>query len=79
MAVTSANKHGQPSAMTAQDAREQLGYSVSVYLDGGRCADSTASTIVDVTGDVPRMLRSGAISLEKLRGVAPGTQDVGES
>jgi tRNA A37 threonylcarbamoyladenosine synthetase subunit TsaC/SUA5/YrdC len=65
--------------MTAYDAREQLGYSVSVYLDGGPCADSTASTIVDVTGDVPRMLRSGAISLEKLRGVAPGTQDIGES
>jgi L-threonylcarbamoyladenylate synthase len=79
MAVTSANKHGQPPAMNAQDARDQLGYAVSVYLDGGQCADSTASTIVDVTGDVPRLLRSGAIGIDKLRTVAPATLDVGES
>jgi tRNA threonylcarbamoyl adenosine modification protein (Sua5/YciO/YrdC/YwlC family) len=79
MAVTSANKHGQPPAMTAKDAQEQLGYAVSIYLDGGPCADSTASTIVDVTGDVPRLLRAGAISIDKLRTVAPGTLDVGES
>lgn len=79
MAVTSANKHGQPSAMNVTDAREQLGYAVSVYLDGGPCADSMASTIVDLTGDVPRLLRAGAISLERLRTVAPGTLDIGES
>jgi len=79
MAVTSANKHGQPPAATAEDAREQLGYAVSVYLDGGPCTDSAASTIVDVTGAVPRLLRAGAIEIEKLRKVAPGTLDVGES
>ena len=79
MAVTSANKHGEPPAMNAQDAKDQLGYAVSVYLDGGPCADSTASTIVDVTGEVPRLLRAGAISIEKLRAVVPSTLDVGES
>jgi tRNA threonylcarbamoyl adenosine modification protein (Sua5/YciO/YrdC/YwlC family) len=79
MAVTSANKHGQPPAMNAQDARDQLGYSVSVYLDGGQCADSVASTIVDVTGEVPRLLRAGAIGIDKLRTVAPSTLDVAES
>src|SRR5215475_2045417 len=62
MAVSSANKHGQPTAMTADEAREQLGYSVSVYLEGGRSADSAPSTIIDVTGDLPRVLRAGAIT-----------------
>jgi len=79
MAVTSANKHGEPPAATAEEAREQLGYAVSVYLDGGPCTDSAASTIVDVTGPVPRLLRAGAIEIEKLRKVAPGTLDIGES
>jgi tRNA threonylcarbamoyl adenosine modification protein (Sua5/YciO/YrdC/YwlC family) len=79
MAVSSANKHGQPAALTAADAREQLGYAVGVYLDGGPCAPEAApSTIIDVTGDVPRLLRVGAISLDELRKVAPGTLDVAE-
>jgi tRNA threonylcarbamoyl adenosine modification protein (Sua5/YciO/YrdC/YwlC family) len=77
MAVSSANKHGQPAAVTAEEARDQLGFSVGVYLDGGRCADSAPSTIIDVTGDVPRLLRAGAIGIDELRRVAPGTLDVG--
>jgi tRNA threonylcarbamoyl adenosine modification protein (Sua5/YciO/YrdC/YwlC family) len=79
MAVSSANKHGEPTAMTAEEAREQLGYSVSVYLEGGPSDNTAPSTIVDVTGDVPRVLRAGAISLDELRSVAPGMLDVGES
>src|SRR5205823_15041438 len=70
MAVSSANKHGEPPALTAVQAREQLGYAVSVYLEAGPCPpDALPSTIVDVTGDVPRVLRQGAIPLEKLRDV----------
>ena len=69
MAVSSANKHGQPAAVTAEEAREQLGYSVRVYLEAGPCPDPVPSTIVDVTGEVPRVLRAGAIPLEKLRDV----------
>lgn len=79
MAVSSANKHGQPAATTAQDARDQLGYSVSVYLDGGACADATPSTIVDITGDLPRLLRAGAVGLDELRKVAPGVLDIGQA
>jgi tRNA threonylcarbamoyl adenosine modification protein (Sua5/YciO/YrdC/YwlC family) len=71
MAVSSANKTGQPAAVTAEEAREQLGYSVSVYLEAGECADRTPSTIVDVTGEVPRLLRPGALSVERLREVVP--------
>jgi L-threonylcarbamoyladenylate synthase len=70
LAVSSANRSGLPSATTAAAAEEQLGTAVSVYLDGGVCASSLASTIIDLTGDVPRLLRAGAISLDKIREVA---------
>jgi tRNA threonylcarbamoyl adenosine modification protein (Sua5/YciO/YrdC/YwlC family) len=76
MAVTSANLTGQPAATTAGQAREQLGDSVAVYLDGGPSAGGMASTIVDLTGDAPRMLRQGAISIGRLREIA-GVRAVG--
>jgi L-threonylcarbamoyladenylate synthase len=69
MAVSSANKTGQPAATTAEEAREQLDYSVRVYLEAGPCPDPVPSTIVDVSGDVPRILRDGAVPFEKLRDV----------
>ncbi|MFG2036617.1 L-threonylcarbamoyladenylate synthase [Dactylosporangium sp. NPDC048998] len=71
MAVSSANKHGQPPAETAAEAREQLGYSVSVYLEGGPCPEPVASTIISVVGNEHRVLRTGAIPIEKLREVVP--------
>ncbi|ASU85308.1 threonylcarbamoyl-AMP synthase [Nocardiopsis gilva YIM 90087] len=70
MAVSSANISGQPAATTAAEAAEQLGDSVAVYLDGGPgSSDATPSTIVDLTYAVPRVLRSGAIPVERLRAV----------
>jgi tRNA threonylcarbamoyl adenosine modification protein (Sua5/YciO/YrdC/YwlC family) len=42
-----------------KDAQEQLGYAVAVYLDGGPCIDPSPSTIVDVTGPTPVLLRRG--------------------
>jgi len=71
LAVTSANLTGRPPATTCDEAVEQLGESVSVYLDGGPSGSSTASTIIDVTGAVPRVLRLGALSLDRLRAVVP--------
>jgi tRNA threonylcarbamoyl adenosine modification protein (Sua5/YciO/YrdC/YwlC family) len=62
MAVSSANVSGQPPATTVADAHEQLGAKVTVYLDGGPCRVGVASTIVDLTGDEPRILREGAVS-----------------
>jgi L-threonylcarbamoyladenylate synthase len=70
LAVSSANKTGQNAATTADDAQEQLGESVEVYLDGGPCADGVPSTIVDLTAGTPRVLRVGAISVDQLRKVA---------
>src|SRR3954468_24023181 len=71
MAVTTANKVGRPAPATAEEAREQLEYAVRIYLEAGPAADPAPSTIVDVTGDVPRVLRAGAIPWEKLRDVVP--------
>src|SRR5580700_9313296 len=70
MAVSSANRTGLPAATTAVEARDQLGEAVSVYLDNGKVPGGVASTIVDLTGAQPRLLRRGAISVGRLREVA---------
>jgi L-threonylcarbamoyladenylate synthase len=62
MAVSSANVSGAPPASSAAEAQEQLGEKVAVYLDGGPSGEPVASTIVDLTGDDPRVLREGAVS-----------------
>jgi tRNA threonylcarbamoyl adenosine modification protein (Sua5/YciO/YrdC/YwlC family) len=62
MAVSSANISGRPPASTAAEALDQLASSVSLYLDGGPSGDPIASTIVDLTGKRPRILREGAVS-----------------
>lgn len=62
MAVSSANISGRPAAVTAADAREQLGDLVEVYLEAGPSAQGAASTIVDLTGAQPRVLREGPVT-----------------
>jgi L-threonylcarbamoyladenylate synthase len=69
MAVSSANVSGQPPAVTAEDARSQLGDLVAVYLDAGPSAQQAASTIVDLTGAAPRILRSGPITSDAIGAV----------
>jgi tRNA threonylcarbamoyl adenosine modification protein (Sua5/YciO/YrdC/YwlC family) len=77
MAVTTANKVGRPAPVTAEEARDQLEYSIRIYLEAGAAVDPAPSTIVDVTGDVPRVLRDGAVPVEKLRDVVPDILAVG--
>jgi L-threonylcarbamoyladenylate synthase len=67
LAVSSANRSGHPPATTMLDARLQLGAAVAVYLDGGERPSATPSTIVDLTGETPRILREGAIAADTLR------------
>ena len=62
MAVSSANVSGRPAAVDAANAREQLGDLVDVYLDAGPSAQQAASTILDLTGPEPRILRAGPVS-----------------
>ncbi len=69
LAVSSANRSGAPPATTAADAEAQLGEAVAVYLDGGPCSADVPSTIVDLTGVVPKLLRRGVISVARLREV----------
>ncbi|WP_322754954.1 L-threonylcarbamoyladenylate synthase [Frankia sp. Cas3] len=75
MAVSSANISGQAPATTVEDAMAQLRDSVEVYLDGGPCSAGIASTIVDCTGEVPRVLRAGAVTMTALREVLPSVQE----
>jgi L-threonylcarbamoyladenylate synthase len=69
--VSSANISGQPAALTVAQAQEQLGDDVAVYLDGGPSTTGVASTIVDVTAEIPLILRTGAVSAQALREVVP--------
>jgi L-threonylcarbamoyladenylate synthase len=66
---TSANLSGQPSPLTAQEASLQLSDRVDLIIDGGRCPGGKESTVVDVTGEKPIILREGAISREEIEQV----------
>ncbi len=66
---TSANLSGQPSALTAQEVEDQLGNRIDFVIDGGKCPGGKESTIVDLTGRTPVVIREGAIPLEQLRRV----------
>jgi len=70
LAVSSANRTGSPPPTTAYEAERQLGEVVSVYLDAGPSLDNVPSTILDLTGTIPRVLREGAIPVDRLRTVA---------
>jgi tRNA A37 threonylcarbamoyladenosine synthetase subunit TsaC/SUA5/YrdC len=71
MAVSSANLTGHPAPENCDAAQGMLGDSVSVYLDGGPTPGNVPSSIVDVTGPVPVLLREGALSPDELRKVVP--------
>ena len=66
MAVSSANLSGQAPPTTAIAAKQQLGSAVSVYLDGGETSVGKPSTIIDLSGQHPYLLREGAISAEEI-------------
>ncbi len=66
---TSANLSGQPSALTADEVYSQFGSEIDLVIDGGRCSGGRESTIVDVTGETPVVLREGAISKAELKQV----------
>lgn len=66
MAVSSANRSGQPPATTADQARDQLGERVPVLLDGGPAGAAVPSTVVDLTADDPVVLREGAVSVAQI-------------
>lgn len=74
MAVSSANKTGQPAATNVDEAIAQLGEAVTIYLDGGQTPGNVASTIVDVSSGEIKLLRQGAIPLEEIRLIVPNIE-----
>jgi len=66
---TSANLSGKPSSLTADEVYSQFGDKIDLVIDGGRCPGGKESTLVDVTGEVPVVLREGIISREELKRV----------
>ncbi len=66
---TSANLSGRPSVLTADEVYAQFGDKIDLVIDGGRCPGGRESTIVDVSGETPLVLREGAISEEELKRV----------
>ncbi len=73
MAVSSANLAGQPAAVNVQQAVDYFGDKVATYLDGGASPKGEASTILDLSqvraGEPIRVLRLGALSLDRIRSV----------
>ena len=73
LAVTSANRSGQPSPRTATEVMAQLEGRIAALVDGGPCPGGVPSTILDCTADPPRVLRVGAIPVAALQMLAPLT------
>lgn len=65
---TSANLSGQPSPVTAAQARAQVGQAVDLLIDGGRCR-GVESTVLDLTGEKPLVVRRGAVAVAELERV----------
>jgi tRNA A37 threonylcarbamoyladenosine synthetase subunit TsaC/SUA5/YrdC len=68
VATTSANRHGQPPITNASALAATLS-GVAIVLDSGECA-AQSSTVVDATGETPRLLREGAVSWEDILPIA---------
>jgi L-threonylcarbamoyladenylate synthase len=66
IAAPSANRYGRVSATTADHVRAELGADIDLVLDGGACDVGIESTIVDVSGAQPALLRPGSISVREL-------------
>ena len=69
IAAPSANRSGRPSPTTAQHVLDDMDGRVPLILDGGPCTVGVESTVIDVTGEVPRVLRPGGVTPEMIAAV----------
>lgn len=76
LAVSSANLSGRPAATTVDEAQEMLGDDVDIYVDGGARTSGLSSTIIDLSGDAPRIVRRGPIESAELREIVPELIDL---
>jgi L-threonylcarbamoyladenylate synthase len=69
LTATSANLSGGPAARTAQEVERLFGAHLALIVDGGPATAQTASTVLDTTVTPPRLMREGALTLERIRAV----------
>lgn len=69
LAAPSANRSMKISPTSAEDVRESLGDQVPLIIDGGRCEVGLESTILDLSGEAPVLLRPGSILIEALEAI----------
>ena len=69
---TSANLSGRPGLTSAEAVRAEFGDTIDFVLDGGDAPGGVASTILDMSGDEPRVLREGAVSWEEIEDALKG-------
>ena len=62
--ATSANRSGEPAASTCDEALRAMASCVALAIDGGAATESRPSTVVDLTGDAPRLMRPGPVGWE---------------
>ena len=67
IAAPSGNRSGRPSPTTAAHMLEDMAGRIPLILDGGPCGVGVESTVLDVTGEIPRVLRPGGVSPEQIR------------
>lgn len=66
LVAPSANKSGRPSPTSARDVSEDLGGLIDLILDGGRTKIGIESTVIDMTTDIPTILRPGGVTVEDI-------------
>lgn len=69
LTATSANISGQPPARTATEVDNYFSEEIDLIIDGGEVTATEASTVLDVSGTEPRLVREGAVSREELAGI----------
>ena len=79
IAAPSANRSGKVSPTTAQHVAEELGDALALILDGGRCKVGVESTVLDVSGDAPVLLRPGGVPLEELEQAFGGRVEIAQA
>ena len=67
LAAPSANTSGKRSSVNADDVAEDLSGKIDMIVDGGSCPVGVSSTVVDMTGDEPRILREGTITMSMIQ------------
>jgi L-threonylcarbamoyladenylate synthase len=72
LTATSANPSGRSPARTAQEAKEYFSGQINTFVDGGTLTSKTGSTVVEITGDLIKIIREGDIARSKLEEVLGG-------